>query len=115
MLKVLNWIEETGGINEIEKLNKIKAEKLYKYLDEKDDVFSLNVPQKFRSLSNIVFNFRESNQTPIFLDYCVQNGFIGLNGHRSVGGIRVSNYNSVDLVMIDEFISFLDHFVYGKK
>ena len=115
MLKVLNWIEENGGIKEIEKLNKIKAEKLYKYLDEKEDVFSLNVPQKFRSFSNIVFNFRESNQTPIFLDYCVQNGYIGLNGHRSVGGIRVSNYNSVDLLMIEEFISFLDNFVYGKK
>ena len=115
MLKVLNWIEENGGIKEIEKLNKIKAEKLYQYLDEKDEVFSLEVPKKFRSLSNIVFDFKDENQTPIFLDRCIQNGYIGLNGHRSIGGIRISNYNSIDLFMIEEFISFLDHFVNSKK
>ena len=111
MLKVLNWIHENGGVKELEILNKIKAEKLYKYLDEKNDVFSLRVPQKYRSSSNIVFDFKDKKQTPIFLDYCAQNGYVGLNGHRSVGGIRVSNYNSIDLFMFEEFIYFLDNFV----
>lgn len=111
MLKVLEWIEENGGVKEIEKLNKIKAEKLYKYLNDKDDLFSLKVPQNFRSLSNVVFNFKDVKETQIFLDHCLQNGYIGLNGHRSVGGIRVSNYNSIDLSMVEDFISFLDNFV----
>ena len=31
MLKVLNWIEDNGGVKEIERVNKNKAEKLYKY------------------------------------------------------------------------------------
>ena len=114
MLKVLNWIEDKGGVKEIERVNKNKAEKLYKYLDKNESVFSLDVPEKYRSLSNIVFNFKDEKQTPIFLDNCVKNGYIGLNGHRSVGGIRVSNYNSIDLLMMEDFISFLDSFVNYK-
>ena len=114
MLKVLNWIEDKGGVKEIERINKNKAEKLYKYLDKNESVFSLDVPEKYRSLSNIVFNFKDEKQTPIFLDNCVKNGYIGLNGHRSVGGIRVSNYNSIDLLMMEDFISFLDSFVNYK-
>ena len=114
MLKVLNWIEDKGGVKEIESVNKNKAEKLYKYLDKNESVFSLDVPEKYRSLSNIVFNFKDEKQTPIFLDNCVKNGYIGLNGHRSVGGIRVSNYNSIDLLMMEDFISFLDSFVNYK-
>ena len=74
-------------------------------------MFSLDVPKKYRSLSNIVFNFKDEKQTPIFLDYCVKNGYIGLNGHRSVGGIRVSNYNSITDDMINDFLVLLEDFV----
>jgi phosphoserine aminotransferase len=115
MLKVLNWINESGGIKKIEEINKIKAKKLYDYLDDNLSVFSLNAPEGFRSFSNIVFNFNDESKTSTFLDLCIKNGFIGLNGHRSVGGIRVSNYNSIELPMIEDFISFLDKFVRSKQ
>ena len=66
---------------------------------------------KFRSTSNIVFDFKDKKKTKIFLEKSYENKFLGLSGHRSVGGIRVSNYNSVTDEMISDFLIFLEKFI----
>jgi len=109
--KVLDWILNSGGIKKIENNNSMRANKLYQFLDENDDYFQLLAPKNLRSYSNIVFDFKEGSKTQKFLNHCVKNGFIGLNGHRSVGGIRVSNYNSITDDMIDDFLVLLEDFV----
>ncbi len=111
MLKVLEWIHETGGIDNIEKNSINKAKYLYDFLDDNNEKLILNVPKEYRSHSNIVFDFKNKNQTPLFLEESISKGFIGLNGHRSVGGIRVSNYNSIDMKMVEEFIKHLKSFL----
>jgi len=111
MLKVLEWIHKTGGIDNIEKNNKKKAKHLYDFLDENNNKLILNVPKEYRSYSNIVFDFESQEQTSLFLEKSINKGFIGLNGHRSIGGIRVSNYNSIDLGMIEEFTQHLKNFL----
>ena len=111
MLKILEWIHESGGIKNIEKNNKKKANNLYDFLDKNNDKLTLNVPKEYRSYSNIVFDFKNQKQTSLFLEESIDKGFIGLNGHRSVGGIRVSNYNSIDLKMIEEFTNHLNNFL----
>ena len=35
---------------------------------------------------------------------------VGLKGHRSVGGIRVSIYNAVEPAWVDALASFMDEF-----
>jgi phosphoserine aminotransferase len=40
-----------------------------------------------------------------FLDRCKQEGMIGIKGHRSVGGFRVSMYNALTL---DSIIALTD-------
>ena len=35
---------------------------------------------------------------------------VGLKGHRSVGGIRVSTYNAVQPEWVDALASFMDEF-----
>ena len=111
MLKILEWIDETGGIDYIEKITEKKAKHLYDFLDENIKKLILNVPKEYRSYSNIVFDFKNQKQTSLFLEESINKGFIGLNGHRSVGGIRVSNYNSIDFAMIEEFTQHLDSFL----
>ena len=111
MLKVLEWIHGTGGIDIIEKNSKRKAKHLYDFLDDNNQKLILNVPKEYRSFSNIVFDFKNQKHTPLFLEESLSKGFIGLNGHRSVGGIRVSNYNSIDFRMIEEFIHLLKSFL----
>ena len=109
--KMLDWILNSGGIKEIELNNSQRANKLYEFLDNNDEYFQLLAPKNLRSYSNIVFDFKDSFQTQKFLNHCLENGFIGLNGHRSIGGLRVSNYNSITDVMIDDFLVLLEDFM----
>ena len=111
MMKVLEWITDSGGIEKVQLNNSLKAASLYKFLDENSDKFILNVPMEFRSFSNIVFNFKDANATSKFLQSSIEKGFIGLNGHRSIGGVRVSNYNSVTTEMMNDLITHLKGFI----
>ncbi len=111
MLKLLKWIDLNGGIKEISAKNISRANKLYNFLDEENEELIPLAPKEFRSNSNIVFDFKNKNRTKQFLELSQKNGFIGLNGHRSVGGIRVSNYNSINEEMISDLVLFLKKFI----
>ena len=111
MLKMLNWIESNGGLKELDSRNISKAKNIYSFLDDNKNKLSLLAPKSFRSNANIVFDFKEKTQTELFLQKSLENGFIGLNGHRSVGGVRVSNYNSITEDMVSDFLLFLDKFI----
>lgn len=45
-----------------------------------------------------------------FLKETTDAGLTGLKGHRSVGGIRASNYNSIPLEGAEKLASFIDKF-----
>ena len=111
MLKVLEWISDSGGLEKIQSDNSIKAELLYKFLDDNSDKFNMSVPKEFRSYSNIVFDFKDSKTTTNFLQSSIDKGFLGLNGHRSIGGVRVSNYNSISNDMMNDLITHLKGFI----
>ena len=44
---------------------------------------------------NITFRLKDEELEKKFLEEAKQAGFIGVNGHRSVGGCRASTYNAV--------------------
>jgi phosphoserine aminotransferase len=44
---------------------------------------------------NITFRLKDSEMEKKFLTEASKEGFVGLNGHRSVGGCRASTYNAV--------------------
>ena len=111
MLKVLEWIEENGGIKEIEQNNISRANKVYDFLDKNLDTLTPLAPNEFRSNSNIVFDFKDKQKTDLFLKKSYKDGFLGLNGHRSVGGIRVSNYNSITEAMVNNLLTYIEDFI----
>lgn len=111
LLKILDWISDSGGINEIQKNNVMRASRMYDFLDSNKEHFNLIAPKDLRSYSNIVFDFKDSSKTEKFLNHCNKNGFVGLNGHRSVGGVRVSNYNSITNEMVNDFLNILNDFI----
>ena len=45
-----------------------------------------------------------------FLKAAENIGLTGLKGHRSVGGIRASNYNSIPLEGAQKLADFIDNF-----
>ncbi|KAL3459411.1 pyridoxal phosphate-dependent transferase [Aspergillus heterothallicus] len=76
-----------------------KARKVYETLDAYPEVYRVVPDKSARSRMNICFRvikdgtIDESEKT--FLKGGTERGITGLKGHRSVGGIRASNYNAI--------------------
>jgi phosphoserine aminotransferase len=95
-LLTLRWLKNQGGVAAIEKINKAKADLLYKTLDEKDG-FLPTVAREDRSRMNVVFLIHEPLLEKKFQEACKEQNMVGVKGHRSVGGYRVSLYNALPL------------------
>lgn len=106
----LEHLKETGGVAGVEKRNRQKARLLYDTLDNSDGYYKPYVEKYSRSLMNVTFNL----QTPELEQKCVQEGIqqglLGLKGHRSVGGMRASIYNAMTLEGVQVLIDFLKEF-----
>jgi len=94
---VLEWLKGKGGLAGIEKLNRAKQEAVYGVIDSAPDYFKCPVERGSRSWMNIVFRLPSEELEKKFLAEAKAAGLIGLKGHRSVGGIRVSLYNAMPL------------------
>jgi len=106
----LEYLEGIGGVSEIEKINRKKAELLYGLIDNSDGFYKGHSEKESRSLMNVTFNLK----TPELEEKCVnkakEKGLIGLKGHRSVGGMRASIYNAMTLDGVKALVEFLKDF-----
>ena len=108
---VTEWMIKSGGLDYFEKKSISQSNELYKFLDENSNLFDFSSELRFRSKSNVVFKFKEDKYNDAFIKQANDSGIIGINGHRSVGGIRVSLFNSVDQPMFNYFMDFLKKFI----
>jgi phosphoserine aminotransferase len=106
---VTDWVESLGGIPAIQKINEDKAKTLYDELDS-SDFWSPPADVKSRSIMNVVWRLPSEELEEAFVSEGKKAGFIGLKGHRSVGGIRASIYNAVPKSAIDALVSFMREF-----
>jgi phosphoserine aminotransferase len=95
-LLTLRWIKEQGGITVMDSRNNAKAELFYSTLDALP-LFKGPVAKEDRSKMNAVFIMDNPELEAAFLDLCKKEGMIGIKGHRSVGGFRVSMYNALTI------------------
>lgn len=100
---------EKGGLNVQSAESSLKAEKIYKVLDE-NDKYVTKVPESSRSRMNIVFNLKSPEEEARFIKEAAARELSGIKGHRSVGGIRISNYNAVTMAAIEALIEFMNNF-----
>ncbi|MBX3240469.1 MAG: 3-phosphoserine/phosphohydroxythreonine transaminase [Chitinophagaceae bacterium] len=105
----LRWLKEQGGVTAIEKINDQKAALLYDTLDS-IPVFKPTVNKEDRSKMNVVFVMEDPQLEKEFLDLCKKEGMIGVKGHRSVGGFRVSLYNALPLSSVQVLTGVMKHF-----
>ena len=112
---ITHWMIEEGGIEYFQSKSENQSKKMYDFIDNNSEILNCNVDLKFRSKSNVVFNFLKDNQNKEFVDLAIENGIIGINGHRSVGGIRVSLFNSVDDDMFEYFMKFFKKYISESK
>jgi len=111
MLKlVLEWIKGKGGLEGMEKLNQAKKDVLYQQCDLHPDFYRGTAETDSRSWMNITMRLPSEELEKKFIEEGKAKGFIGIKGHRSVGGIRFSCYNAMTLEGVHKAAEFMEEF-----
>lgn len=107
---VLEWLDGQGGLVGMERRNRAKADALYGAIDRLAGFYAAPVEKASRSVMNIVFRCPSEALDATFVAEAKKANMIGLKGHRTAGGIRVSAYNAVSLEDIETLVSFMEQF-----
>ncbi|MDR2520690.1 MAG: 3-phosphoserine/phosphohydroxythreonine transaminase [Bacteroidales bacterium OttesenSCG-928-I14] len=110
-LQTLKWLKSLGGIEEIHKRNKEKADLLYEEID-RNRLFKGTAAIEDRSLMNVCFimNDEYKNLENDFQQFATSKGIVGIKGHRSVGGFRASIYNAIPKSTVKVLIHAMQKF-----
>jgi len=108
---VLEWMEKEGGLPAIYQRNQQKARLLFDVIDG-GDFYKSPVEKADRSLMNVVFRIKSGDEAleKKFNAEAEKAGLIGLEGHRSVGGLRASIYNLQTLDGVARLAQFMTDF-----
>ena len=106
---VCDWIEKLGGLEAMETRNAEKAALLYDAIDATDFYRGFADPNS-RSQMNVTFRLPDETLEAKFASQATAENMIGLKGHRSVGGIRASLYNAVELQSVQTLVDFMREF-----
>ncbi len=110
-LLVVRWVRDRiGGLEKMAALNERKAKALYGLLDLHPEFYRAHARKKDRSLMNVVFRLSSPELDQAFLKEAVEAGFYGLEGHRTMGGIRASLYNAVTEEDVAQLLEFMEGF-----
>ncbi|MFY7697374.1 MAG: 3-phosphoserine/phosphohydroxythreonine transaminase [Legionella sp.] len=107
--KMFSWIKTQGGVSVLHEQNRMKAAKLYDYIDQ-SSFYYCDVEKNSRSLVNICFGTYQRELEAAFVDQAAQEGLVALKGHRAVGGLRASLYNAMPLQGVDALLTFMHRF-----
>lgn len=107
---VLKWIESNGGLAAMEERNRTKAQLIYNAIDQSSGFYRGVADHGSRSIMNITFQVSDAELEKKFIKEAEQAGFVGLKGHRSVGGLRASAYNAVPYESCKALADFMAEF-----
>ena len=110
----LRWLKKMGGLATVEKLNDEKASLFYSTLDSLP-IFKGPVAKEDRSKMNAIFIMDNPELEKEFLESCKKENMIGVKGHRSVGGFRVSMYNALTLESVKAITDLMKYFAQKKS
>ena len=106
---VLGWIKKKGGLIGMAIENKAKSDLLYSAIDA-SDFYNCPVAKPSRSTMNVPFTLGEPTQEANFLRGAKEEGLVNLKGHRSVGGMRASLYNAVQMPAVKALTDYMKRF-----
>jgi phosphoserine aminotransferase len=112
-MHTLRWIKGMG-LEAMEVRNKEKADLLYAEID-RNSLFVGTVATEDRSRMNVNFVLNDISMEDEFLKLCKERNLSGLKGHRSVGGLRASLYNALELESVQALVGTMKEFEESKK
>ena len=105
----LRWVEEQGGVKAMKDRNDEKARLIYDEID-RNSLFHGTAAKEDRSVINATFRSKDEEYERKFLREAGENNFVGLQGHRSVGGFRASMYNALPRESVQALVSLMQDF-----
>ena len=105
----LDWINEQGGLEGMEKLKWQRANMLYDTLDN-SRLFQCHAEKGSRSGMNVTFRTGSEELDAKFVQEATAAGFVNLKGHRKVGGMRASIYNAMPVEGVEKLCDFIRAF-----
>lgn len=108
-LLTLRWLKNNGGVDAAEKRNEAKAKLLYDTIDH-SSIYKGTAAHKDRSKMNAVFVLEDGELEKEFLTLCEREGMVGVKGHRTTGGFRVSMYNALPLESVKALTDLMKFF-----
>lgn len=112
---VLSWLKESGGVSAAEQRNREKAALIYGLLDEFPELYRSRVEIDSRSLMNPVFRLPTTELDAKMVAEAKEAGFVGIKGHKLVGGIRVSLYNPITVADVAKFAEWARGFARANR
>ena len=106
---VLDWVEEQGGLEEMERRKKLRSSMLYDAIDS-SRLFRCHAEKGSRSGMNVTFRTGDEALDAKFVAEAAQAGFVNLKGHRKVGGMRASIYNAMPVEGVEKLCDFIRAF-----
>ncbi|MBD3917535.1 3-phosphoserine/phosphohydroxythreonine transaminase [Paenibacillus sp. PR3] len=107
---VLKWLKERGGVAAMEQYNRNKTNLIYNAIDNSGGFYRGFAQPESRSIMNLTFRLQSEELEKLFAKESEAEGFVGLKGHRSVGGLRASTYNAVPLESCQALVQFMAEF-----
>ncbi|MCF0202258.1 MAG: 3-phosphoserine/phosphohydroxythreonine transaminase [Bacteroidaceae bacterium] len=111
-LENLRWIKKNGGVEEMAKRAKQRADVLYAEID-RNKLFKATIADPAdRSYMNICFimNDEYKELEKEFMEFATSKGMVGIKGHRSVGGFRASCYNAQTMEGVEALVACMKEF-----
>lgn len=108
--KTLHWIKKQGGVEQIAANNVAKAKLIYDAIDNSNGFYIDHAEKEYRSLMNITFNLADKELEKDFIAQAKAASFVGIGGHRLVGGCRASAYNAVPLEACQALAQFMEKY-----
>lgn len=106
---VFEWLDAMGGVEEIHKINLLKAGLLYDFIDS-SSMFRGNVDKSSRSLMNVTFSTGSKDLDEKFIKEAAKSGLVTLAGHKTAGGMRASIYNAMPVEGVKALVELMKKF-----
>lgn len=114
--RTLKWILKEGGIDAVEGRNQQKAKMIYDVIDAHAGFYKGSVTDKAdRSIMNLTWNLPTPELEEKFVAEAKKKQLVGLKGHRSVGGVRSSQYNACPMESVEALAKFMEEFYTVNK
>lgn len=108
---VAKWLsDDVGGLQKMYERNRDKAKLLYDVLDASPAFYRGHAQKDCRSLMNVTFRLPDTELETEFVARAAEHQLTSLKGHRSVGGIRASIYNAMQIEGVRALRDFMIDF-----